>query len=71
MIHDQQGGHLSINPMGGMSSECNYSISRGELNQFLRRECEARGIPLHFEHELKLGWTIPGQKAIFTNGKAL
>lgn len=37
----------------GQSNECNWSISRGELNKFLVNAAEEAGAKIHFEHELQ------------------
>ena len=69
MIHDLQ-GELTYQPYGRSKEECNYSISRKELNQFLCTLVESRGIPLHFEHTLTRIDMANG-KAIFHNGVSL
>ena len=69
MIHDRKGGQ-KYQPYGRDESECNYSISRGEFNQFLHRECEDKKIPIHFEHNLTTV-DVQNRLAIFSNGKSL
>ena len=69
MIHSRE-GHLTYSPYGRDESECNYSISRHELNQFLLDEAEFRGIPLAFNHRL-INVDISHRKAIFAGGKSL
>lgn len=51
MMHDLD-GELTYQPYGKDDSECNYSISRSELNKFVLTQAEARGVRVHFEHEL-------------------
>lgn len=43
-------GELAYQPYGKDDSECNYSVSRGELNAFLLDAVEAQGVPIHFGH---------------------
>ncbi len=45
-------GTLSYQPYGKDDSECNYSVSRGKLNEFLLDAAEREGCQIHFEHEL-------------------
>jgi kynurenine 3-monooxygenase len=45
-------GELTYQPYGKDDSECNYSVSRGKLNEYLLDAAEAAGCKIHFEHEL-------------------
>lgn len=51
MIHSRD-GQTTYQPYGRNDTECNYSISRGELNQFLIDEAEAVGVTFHFDRTL-------------------
>jgi kynurenine 3-monooxygenase len=51
MVHAVD-GELSYQPYGKDDSECNYSISRAELNRFLIDAAESRGVLYAFEHRL-------------------
>lgn len=51
MMHSVQ-GELTYQAYGKDDSECNYSVSRGELNMFLLDAAEEKGVRIHFEHEL-------------------
>jgi len=51
MVHGPTGG-VAFQPYGRDTSECNYSISRAALNEFLVREAEARGARLRFDSRL-------------------
>jgi kynurenine 3-monooxygenase len=46
------GGEQSYQPYGKDDSECNYSISRAELNRFLITAAEKRGVEFNFESPL-------------------
>jgi kynurenine 3-monooxygenase len=46
-------GELAYQPYGRDNSECNYSISRGQLNEFLMDKAESLGVKIHFSHELR------------------
>ena len=50
MIHGKDGS-LTYQAYG-QEKECNYSVSRGELNNFLISEAEKAGVKFHFEHEI-------------------
>ena len=50
MMHSKD-GELTYQPYG-KEDECNYSISRGELNKLLLTEAEKAGVEIIFEHEL-------------------
>ncbi len=45
-------GELTYQPYGKDDSECNYSVSRGMLNEFLLTAAEDAGVRIHFGHEL-------------------
>ncbi len=45
-------GELTYQPYGRDKTECNYSISRSELNKFLISESSKFDIPIHFEQSL-------------------
>jgi kynurenine 3-monooxygenase len=51
MMHSRE-GELTYQPYG-KEEECNYSISRGELNKLLLNEAEKAGVEIRFEHELE------------------
>lgn len=51
MMHDPK-GRLTYQPYGRDETECNYSVSRGSLNEFLIEAAERHGCEIHFEHEL-------------------
>ncbi|MEC9399938.1 MAG: NAD(P)/FAD-dependent oxidoreductase [Myxococcota bacterium] len=51
MMHATDGA-LTYQPYGKDDSECNYSISRGELNKYVITMAEKAGVTLHFEHDL-------------------
>jgi kynurenine 3-monooxygenase len=60
MIHSLD-GELSYQPYGRDASECNYSVSRAELNRFLISEAERSGVRFEF------GAALSG--ADFENGR--
>ncbi len=47
MMHSGS-GELSYQPYGRDESECNYSISRADLNEYLVREAEKNGVRFRF-----------------------
>ncbi len=51
MVHPAS-GEQQYQPYGRNESECNYSVSRSELNRFLIDEAESAGARFHFEHAL-------------------
>lgn len=51
MMHSVD-GDLSYQPYGKDDTECNYSISRAELNRHLITEAEHRGVRFHFRRKL-------------------
>lgn len=52
MMHDHAGA-LTYQPYGRDDSECNYSISRGELNRFLIDQAECAGARFQFGARLE------------------
>lgn len=42
-------GELAFQPYGKDESECNYSVSRSKLNEFLLDAAEEAGVTIHFE----------------------
>ena len=51
-IHAKTGETL-FQPYGRDKSECNYSVSRWDLNKALIEACESIGIKIHFEHDIE------------------
>lgn len=51
MMHSEQ-GELTYQPYGKDDSECNYSVSRGQLNEYLIDAAENAGCTIHFDHDL-------------------
>ena len=51
MIHGKD-GTLTYQAYG-QDKECNYSVSRGDLNNFLIEEAEKAGVKFHFEHDVQ------------------
>lgn len=51
MIHSRTGDLLS-QPYG-RADECNYAISRSDLNHLLMQEAEKAGVKIHFAHSLE------------------
>lgn len=45
-------GELAYQPYGRDETECNYSISRAELNEFLVREADKQGVRFRFRSRL-------------------
>ena len=69
MIHGKIGAP-AYQPYGRDTSECNYSVSRGDLNRYLLKACERRGIRILFEatvdsstdlREKKVKFSLAGQ----------
>ena len=52
MIHSRE-GDLVFQPYGRNDSECNYSISRAQLNDLLLDRASEAGVRIHFGHRLK------------------
>ena len=63
MMHSRD-GELTYQPYGKDPSECNYSISRGELNKLLMTEAEKVGVKIIFEHSLE-SINVKESEAIF------
>tara|TARA_B100000749_G_scaffold280223_1_gene275458 strand:+ start:165486 stop:166820 length:1335 start_codon:yes stop_codon:yes gene_type:complete len=67
MIHDLE-GNTKFQPYGRDESECNYSISRGEMNQLLLNLAENSGVEIEFDCEItdvdipNAGVTVNGEK---------
>ena len=51
-IHPKSGPDF-FQPYGRDKSECNYSVSRIELNKALISECEAKGVRTYFDHPVE------------------
>lgn len=51
MMHDQK-GNLTYQAYGVSGKECNYSISRAELNKIMIGYAEAEGVQFHFNQRL-------------------
>ncbi len=51
-IHPKSGDTV-FQPYGRDQSECNYSVSRWELNKSLIAACVQAGVKINFEHELE------------------
>ena len=51
MMHSVD-GELAYQPYGKDDSECNYSVSRARLNEYLLDAADREGCKIHFEHEL-------------------
>lgn len=57
VIH-QSDGSVQYQRYGKDDNECNYSISRYELNKFLIEKAESAGAKIHFAHELDSEGTL-------------
>ncbi|MBT7611066.1 MAG: FAD-dependent monooxygenase [Bacteriovoracaceae bacterium] len=66
MIHSKD-ANLTYQPYGKDETECNYSVSRAELNKLLMTEAEKSGVIIHFETGLK-GLDLESKNAYFLNG---
>lgn len=51
MMHSRE-GDLTYQPYGKDPSECNYSVSRAELNMLLMTKAEEAGVEIIFDHSL-------------------
>lgn len=51
MMHSKT-GEVAFQPYGKNVTECNYSVSRGELNKLLLSEAEKSGAKIYFESSL-------------------
>ncbi len=63
-IHPKIGDNL-FQPYGRDKSECNYSVSRWDLNKALIQACQEAGIKIHFDHEVT-GIDIDKKELCFT-----
>ncbi len=59
-------GDLAYQPYGKDKTECNHSVSRGELNRLLISEAEKAGVTIHFERPLQ-SLDLKQKKAQFEN----
>ena len=59
---------LSYQPYGKDDSECNYSVSRGGLNEFLLDAAADSGVEIHFDHEL-IDVDVERGRLIFEGGE--
>jgi kynurenine 3-monooxygenase len=66
MMHSKS-VELTYQPYGKDETECNYSVSRAELNKMLMTEAEEIGVIIHFEAGLKSLDTV-NKTAYFNNG---
>lgn len=66
MMHSKS-GDLAYQPYGKDESECNYSVSRAELNMLLMTEAEKAGVTIHFESELQ-NVDLKNKKVTFPHG---
>ena len=66
MIHHRQGA-LTYSPYGQGAEECNYAISRSQLNCLLLEAAESRGITLFFAHSVA-AVHLARRQVIFGNG---
>lgn len=67
MMHSKS-AELTYQPYGKDETECNYSVSRAELNKLLMSEAEKMGVIIHFESGLK-SLDTKNKTANFTNGE--
>jgi kynurenine 3-monooxygenase len=63
-------GELAYQPYGKDKTECNHSVSRGELNRLLMTEAEKAGVEITFHSPLK-SLDLVSKLAHFENGEAL
>eukprot|EP01134_Creolimax_fragrantissima_P006035 CFRG6035T1 len=63
MMHSVR-GELTYTPYGKDAQECNYSISRSELNKYLMTVAEKAGVKIHFLHTLE-SVDVENSKAAF------
>jgi kynurenine 3-monooxygenase len=63
-------GDLAFQPYGKDSTECNHSVSRGELNCLLMTEAEKHGVKIVFDSALK-SVDVKKKVASFENGESL
>lgn len=63
-------GATQYQAYGRDSSECNYAISRGDLNKTLIQKCSELGVHFHFDHALN-DIDVRGKSLSFSNGKTI
>jgi kynurenine 3-monooxygenase len=63
-------GDLAYQPYGKDKTECNHSVSRGELNRLLMTEAEKAGVQISFHSPLQ-SLDLKNKLARFENGEAL
>ncbi len=63
-------GELAYQPYGKDKTECNHSVSRGELNRLLITEAEKAGVQITFNSPVK-SLDLKNKMAQFENGEAL
>lgn len=63
-------GELTYQAYGRDDSECNYSISRGELNKLLMTEAEAIGVKIQFTEEV-VNVDLKEKKAFLNSGETV
>lgn len=68
-MHSMEGA-LAYQPYGKDPTECNHSVSRGELNCLLMDEAEKCGVKIAFQSPLKT-LDLDKKVAIFENGETL
>ncbi len=66
MIHGKIGAP-AYQPYGRDASECNYAVSRGDLNRFLLAACERRGIRILFEATVDSSTNLREKKVKFSS----
>ncbi len=64
-IH-QKSGEKIFQPYGRDKTECNYSVSRWDLNKALIEQCLNAGIKIHFDHSIE-NMDIKNKKITFLN----
>jgi kynurenine 3-monooxygenase len=64
MMHSVE-GELAYQPYGKDDSECNYSVSRGRLNEYLLDAAERAGCRLVFDHELQIDADLDDGELVF------
>ncbi len=69
MMHSVEGEH-TYQPYGKDNTECNHSVSRGELNRLLNDEAEKCGVKISFNASLKR-LELDKKIAHFENGEAI
>jgi kynurenine 3-monooxygenase len=69
MMHSKA-GEQAFQRYGKNDTECNFSISRAEMNKFLMTEAEKVGVQIFFESSLK-SIDFENKMAFFENGESL